>query len=143
MGLKFLIIFWGLLGLWEFVAVSHTIAPNTLSSQPATQVQFGEAIRVDPDPPATLVGGVVVICDTSGSIRNVVLYDTSIETLLFVQKREAASIPQGELLEEPDAARHDASRLWRPGPQAVTIARSAMGFCDGKLELVKKEIQYY
>jgi hypothetical protein len=124
MGLKFLIIFWGLLGLWEFVAVSHTIAPNTiapntLSSQPATQVQFGEAARVDPDPPATLVGGVVVICDTSGSIRNVVLYDTSIEILLFVQKREAASIPQGELLEEPDAARHDASRLWRPGPQAV------------------------
>lgn len=144
MGLKFLIVFWGLLAFWGFAGGSHTTARDAIAFQPAIQAQSGEVIWVDPTPPAALVGGAVAVCDTDGSIRNVVVpYNTAIQTLLFVQQRKTVSIPQGELLEGTGAAWYDAPWSGQPGLQAVTMARSSINFCDGKLEFIKKDLQYY
>jgi hypothetical protein len=137
MNLKFLIIFWGLLIFLGFTGASYAVTADAPSSQPATREQFGEVAQVDPDLQAWLVGGVIAICNKDGSIHEVlVLHDTSIQTLLFVQQKEAAYIPQGELLEGPDADQRDMPRSL--GLQAITMAKSDIVSVKVTWSLLKK-----
>jgi len=144
MDLKSLIIFWGLLAFLGIAGAAYTAVPDALSYQPATRKQFGEVTQEDPDPQAGLVDWTVAVCGIDGSIfRFVVLHDTTIKTLLFVQQKEAASIPVGKLLEGSGPSQYDMPRRRQPDPKAIAMTKSTIEACDGSLEFIKKDLQYY
>jgi hypothetical protein len=146
MGLRFLIVFWGFVAFLGLAGASYIVVSEARSSTDRiatlADLETGEVIQADPDPQSRSAGWAVAVCDGAGSILNfVVLHETVVRTLLFVQPGEAASIPKGELLEGPDRGPHNAPR--HLGPPAATIAKSTVGTCDGNLEFNGKDLQHY
>ena len=135
---------WSLLAFWGLASVYYTATPNAPSSQPGTRGQPGEVTQVDPYPQAGLADGTVAVCNADGSILTViVLHDTTIETLLFVQQQSAIFITRGELLEESGPGQHDTSGFQQLTPQSIAVTRSTAHSCEGNLEFIRKGLQYY